>query len=243
VDKKSIAENGTIDYNPINTRVTDSLLLSTNFSFRQALFFNQSSSVGGFDYTYQENQSKQLVTNGFESRSFASNELRTRLNFTKAWGLFTVSSYGIKQNISEFFTNRNFKIQSYETEPKLTYQPNTAFRMSIGYKRSEKKNIIAGGFQKATIDDALLELKYNKLSKGSFTLRTDFLWINYNDAENSAIAFEMLNALKPGQNITWNMTYQQNLNAYLQISFNYDGRKSPGNKIIHIGGAQVRAFF
>jgi hypothetical protein len=83
----------------------------------------------------------------------------------------------------------------------------------------------------------------NQLSKGSFTMRMDYLIINYSGEINSPIAFEMLNSLKPGENLTWNANYQQNLNSYLQISFNYEGRKSPGTKIIHIGGAQVRAFF
>jgi len=88
-----------------------------------------------------------------------------------------------------------------------------------------------------------MELKMNQLSKGSFTMRMDYLIINYSVETNSPIAFEMLNSLKPGENLTWNASYQQNLNSYLQISFNYEGRKSPGTKIIHIVGAQVRAFF
>jgi hypothetical protein len=74
-------------------------------------------------------------------------------------------------------------------------------------------------------------------------MKTDFILIQYNDNQNTPIAFEMLNALKTGQNFTWNLSYQRNLTNNMQISITYDGRKSPGNKIIHIGGAQVRAFF
>jgi hypothetical protein len=53
----------------------------------------------------------------------------------------------------------------------------------------------------------------------------------------------MLNALKTGYNYTWELSYQRNLTSNIQISINYNGRKSPNSKIVNIGGAQVRAFF
>jgi hypothetical protein len=242
-DNKSIATSNDRIYNPFDTSIPDSTLMSNNSSFRQAFFFNQNSAIGGFDYNYQDNKIKQLLVNGLESRTTIQHELRTRINFTKAWGFFTNSTAGNKKSYAAYLGNRNYNIEFYETEPRISYQPNTAFRTSIGYKRSEKKNAKEYGNQKASIDDILVELKYNKLSKGSFTLRADYLKITYNDVLNSPVAFEMLNSLKPGDNFTWNLNYQQNLSAYLQISFNYEGRKSPGNRVIHIGGAQVRAFF
>lgn len=242
-DNKSIADADNKIYNPFDTRIPDSTLMSNNASFRQALYFNQNSAIGGFDYTYQDNKIKQVLVNGLESRTTTQHELRTRINFTKAWGFFTNSTLGNKNSYAAYLGNRNYTIGFYDTESKFSYQPNTSFRTSIGYKKSEKQNAKEYGNQKASIDDILIELKYNKLSKGSFTMRADYLKITYNDVLNSPVAFEMLNSLKPGDNFTWNLNYQQNLSAYLQISFNYEGRKSPGNRIIHIGGAQVRAFF
>jgi hypothetical protein len=86
-------------------------------------------------------------------------------------------------------------------------------------------------------------MRYNESDKGSFNLRADFLTILYNDVESSPVAYEMLNALKPGYNYTWTISYQRNLTGNIQVSINYDGRKTPNSKIVHIGGAQVRAFF
>lgn len=242
LDKKT-TNTSSFTFNPFDLRVNDSLLLSTNYSFRQALFFNQNSSVAGFDYTFQDNKSKQLLTNGFESRGLQTHELRLRWNMTKAWGIFANNTLGQKTATSQYFSTRNYVIAYFETEPKLSFQPNTAFRLSAVYKHSDKRNVIEGGFQHALLDDYAMELKFNKLSKGSFNMRTDFIVITYNDNVNTPLAFEMLNALKPGQNITWNLGYQQNITSNMQISITYDGRKSPGNKVIHIGGAQVRAFF
>jgi hypothetical protein len=242
-DSKALENANDLVYNPFDSRINDSLLITTNSSFRQALFFNQNSAIGGFDYNYQENKSKQLLVNGIESRANIFHELHTRINITKAWGFFTASTLGNKKTYSLYLSNRNYSIGYYEVEPKLVFQPNTSFRIGLGYKRSEKQNSKTHGGERANIDDILFELKFNKLNKGSFTMRADYLLIAYSDEQNTPVAFEMLSSLKAGQNITWSMQYQQNLNSYLQISFNYDGRKTPGTKVIHIGGAQVRAFF
>jgi len=244
VDKKTYAANGQVfKFNPFEIDVNDTNLISTNYNLRQSLFFNQSSPKFGFDYTYQDNKSKQLLTNGYESRGLETHELRTRWNITQAWGFFTTSSVGEKIAVSQFFANRNFNIAIWETEPKLSYQPNTAFRISGLFKYTEKVNTAPGGFQKATVQDYALELKFNKLSKGSFNARFDYLLITYNDEENTPVSFEMLSSLRPGRNITWSASYQQNLSGNIQISFTYDGRSTPNSKIVHIGGAQVRAFF
>ncbi|MGZ4082110.1 MAG: hypothetical protein ACXVOH_11600 [Bacteroidia bacterium] len=245
VDKKSIAPtNGDVlNFNPFDINVKDTNLISTNYSLRQALFFNQSSPVFGFDYTYQDTKNKQLLTIGYESRELETHELRTRWNMTHAWGIFVNSTLGQKTVLSQFFVNRNFKIATMETEPKLSFQPSTSFRISGIYKYTQKENQIEGGFPRAEIQDFAIEFKYNKLSKGSFNARFDYLKIAYNDVENTPVAFEMLNSLKKGENITWSASFQQNVSNNLQISFTYDGRITPGNKIVHIGGAQVRAFF
>ncbi len=53
----------------------------------------------------------------------------------------------------------------------------------------------------------------------------------------------MLESLKTGNNYTWNLGYQRSISKNLQISVQYNGRKSETNKTIHSGGMEVRAFF
>jgi len=243
VDKKSNDNGQLFTFNPIDISLNDSLLTALNYSFRQSLFFNQSAAVFGTDYTYQNNLGKQLLTNGFETRGNTTHEWKWRWNVTRAWSLNSVNVYGVKQAESGFFSTRNYKIESYDLEQKLSYQPNTAFRISVLYKHNKKQNIIIEGFQKAELNDIGLELKYNQVEKGSLTGKADFINITYNDLENTPVAYEMLNALKTGYNYTWELSYQRNLTSNVQISINYNGRKSPDSKIINIGGAQVRAFF
>lgn len=243
VDKKSNDNGKLFTFNPLDIKLSDSLLTALNYSLRQSLFFNQSAAVFGTDYTYQSNLSKQLLTNGFETRENTTHEWRWRWNLTKAWSINSTNIYGIKQTESGFFSTRNYNIESYDIEQKLSYQPNTAFRVSVLYKHNKKQNIIKEGFQKAELNDFGLEFKYNQVEKGSLTGKANFINITYNDLENTPVAYEMLNALKTGYNYTWELSYQRNLSNNIQISINYNGRKSPDNKIVNIGGAQVRAFF
>ncbi|MBI3519646.1 MAG: hypothetical protein HY062_09855 [Bacteroidetes bacterium] len=243
VDKKSYDEGKLFTFNPVNINLKDSFLTALNYSLRQSLFFNQSAAVFGTDYTYQSNLSKQLLTNGYETRENTTHEWRWRWNVTRSWSLNSTNIYGIKSTQSLFLSTRNYKIESYDLEQKLSYQPNTAFRVSLLYKHNKKQNIILEGFEKAELNDVGLEFKFNQVEKGSITGKADFITISYNAEQNTPVAYEMLNALKTGYNYTWEISYQRNLTNNIQISINYNGRKSPNSKIINIGGAQVRAFF
>lgn len=243
IDNKTM-DNGELYYfNPF-LNIDDTLMIANTNNLRQSVFFNQSSSVFGGDYTYINNASKQLLNNGIETRLLETHEVRWRFNFAKWFTISSTSSMGIKGNSSLLFSTRNYLLHIAETEQKFSYQPGTTFRISILYKYGEKANTYANGFQRAFIHNGGLELKYNQTEKGSFNMRVDLLQIRYNDLESSAIAFEMLNGLSNGTNYTWELLYQRNINQNLQISINYNGRKSASsNSIVHIGGGTIRAFF
>ena len=242
VDNKTSDSKDINNFNPFLS-VSDTLLIGSNNNLRQSVFFNQGSPVFGADYTYTHNQSKTLLVNGIENRSLLSHEVKWRLSFLKSWSVNSNNILSRKGINSQFFSNRNYLIEIKETEQKLIFQPSTYFRLSGIYKYNEKRNIIEGGFQKALINTYAFELKYNQTEKGSLTGRVDFIQINFNDDTNSPVAYEMLNALSKGENYTWELTYQRNLSNNIQISINYNGRKTPHANMVHLGGAQIRAYF
>jgi len=53
----------------------------------------------------------------------------------------------------------------------------------------------------------------------------------------------MLEGLQSGTNYTWNLTFQKKITSYLDINFNYLGRKSELSNAIHTGNIQLRASF
>ncbi|HEY0029262.1 MAG TPA: hypothetical protein VGC65_00775 [Bacteroidia bacterium] len=242
-DRKSIEDDLLKAYNPFLAETADSTLVTVNSSFRNTLFINQLSSVFGLDLTYQDARNKALLVNGFDSRANTFKEARIRWNMTKELSWNAVYKDGIKSSRSQYFTTRDYFITYYEVEPKLNYQPNTSFRAAVSFRYTEKKNRTELGGQKAELQDYGVEIKYNVLQKGSLNLKANFIRIKFDGIQNTSLAFEMLDALKIGQNITWGLTYQRTLSNNLQLSVTYDGRKSEGTKIIHTGGLQVRAYF
>jgi hypothetical protein len=248
VDRKSTNKNIAAAYNPFlgivrDSLLNDSTLVTVNSSFRNTLFINQQSPVFGLDLSYQDVRNKILLVNGFDTRSNIYKEAHLRWNITQQFFWNLEYKDGIKSNRSQYFGTRNYRIVYYEIEPKINYQPNTSFRVSVLFRYTDKKNAGEFGGQRATLQDYGAEIKYNVLQKGSLNLKADYIQILYNGIENSALAFEMLDALKTGNNITWGASYQRTLSNNLQLSITYDGRKSEGTKAIHVGGAQVRAYF
>ncbi|MDI1356529.1 MAG: hypothetical protein PSX36_16545 [bacterium] len=241
-DNRLNDNNSLNNFNPFAIP-TGTLLLASNNNARHSVFFNQSSAVFGADYTYIYNQSKQLLTSGIEEKKLLSNQIKWRINFLKAWAIYSDNMLSTKSNTSEFFPIRNYAINAFQTEQKISFQPNTLFRISGIYKHEEKKNTLKESPEQALINSIALEIRYNQTEKGSLSARADLIRINYNYDQNSSIAYEMLNGLSPGDNFTWEITYQRNLNSVIQMSVNYNGRKTPGAPVVQLGGAQIRAFF
>lgn len=242
VDRKSTNNDLADSYNPFNTR-TQSSNITVNTSLRNTLFINQLSPVLGAELTYQDLRNVALLTNGYDFRKNQYKELKLRWNMTQQFYWNVDYRDGIKTLSSEYFTMRNYYITYYETEPRLSFQPNTAFRISVSYKYTIKKNSADLGAEQSILNNYGADIKYNVLQKGSLNAKVNYIQIKYNGAANTSLAFEMLDALQVGKNITWGLTYQRNLSNNMQLSLTYDGRQSGIGKIIHTGGAQVRAYF
>ncbi|MBI3500740.1 MAG: hypothetical protein HY063_03010 [Bacteroidetes bacterium] len=245
-DRKTTNKDLSVAYNPFLSDTKDNTLITLNSSMRNTVYFNQTAPVFGMDYTVQDVRNKTLLENDTSSRQNLYSETHLRWNVNQQWTFQSSYKEGTKKNNSKFFTARNYRIFYYETEPKISFQPNASFRVSVSYKYSEKKNTLVIGTNpqaKTTAQNFGSEIKYNALNKGSLTAKANFILIAYNDAENTPLAFEMLEGLKTGKNYTWSVGYSRTLANNIQLTLSYDGRQSPGVKTIHTGNAQVRAFF
>ncbi len=241
--KKSTDLAGIEAFNPIDSRVSDTSLISTSSSLRNSLFFNRTSNIFTAEYNFQNIQSKTLLASGFDARSNQYNELKGRLNISKIFSLEYTYQRGNKLVDADYTSGRNFNIDYFFHLPSFSYQPNTKFRISLEGKYTEKKNGVTLGGQKAYLGELGTSLKYNQMEKGSLQANFKTVNISYAANANNALGFEMLEGLRAGVNYTWTVGYQRSLSQNLQISIQYNGRKSESNKAIHSGGMEVRAFF
>jgi hypothetical protein len=230
-------------FNPFATTIRDSNLLSTTTNLSNTLFINRTSSIAGGEITYQDVKTKTLLATGFDSRQSTYTEAVARWNIKRKFTIESRVQWGVKRADADYTSGRNYALNYYTVKPSLIYQPNTTFRLSLDGRYSEKNNAVELGGERSIVNELGSTFKYNQVEKGSLQGSFSALNIVYNGTQNSALGFEMLEALKPGINYTWNLGYQRSVSQNLQLSFQYNGRRSPGNKTIHSGGMEVRAFF
>lgn len=227
-------------FNPFASEIRDTNLISTNTNLRNTLYFNRTSSIFGAEYVIQDIRSKTLLASGFDARLHKYHEGSFHWNIIKIFALEGTFQRGQKSVAADYTSGRNYDLKYYFIKPSFSYQPSTSFRVTLETRYSDKKNV-AG--EKAVVREMGVKLKYNQAEKGSLQGAFALVSISYDGNPGSSLGFEMLESLKPGKNFTWNAGYQRSVSKNLQLSFQYNGRKSEGNKTIHSGGMEVRAFF
>ena len=243
VQRRTNYFEGVNAFNPFVSQINDTNLISTNSNIRNTLFFNRTSSIFGAEYTFQDTRSKTLLASGFDSRTNDFHEATIRWNIKRKFTLELASSKGARSTTADYTSGRNFAIDYVTLEPKLIYQPNTIFRVSVEARGSEKRNEQELGGELSTVMELGSTFKLNQREKGSLQGNIRAVSIRYNGEQNSALGFEMLEGLRPGLNFTWSVGYQRSISRNLQLSIQYQGRKSEDNRTIHSGGMEVRALF
>ena len=243
-DNRITGDGGIEVWNPLPRSISDSILISTQSNSRHTLFFDRSSPKFAADISWQDQQVRQLLANGLETRGTDALSGTMRWNITRWLGVQEKVEESLKKSEAEAFVTRNFTIKGRESETKINFQPGSTYRITLSYRYKDKKNNYAeGNNEQAVLQDAGMEWRYNSIKKGLISIRFNMVSIRYNAENNTSIAFEMLEGLKEGTNLTWGLNLQRNLGSSLQLSINYEGRRPAGIKTIHTGGAQVRAFF
>ncbi len=241
INQKSTNDDLSQSLNPFGLYENDSTLVHLNQNFRNTLSFNRASTKFGIDYIYQQNKNKTLLTNGFDERKRLQHGLRMRWNFISDFTLQNDFDIGNKEYISEFFSAKNYRLDIVSNELKVQYQPGFQTKIEINYRYGGKEN--NQGAEISLSNSVGAEINYTFTQKGNILLQGNYIKIDYNANSNTSLAYEMLEGLKPGNNATWNITFQRKLAGYLELNLMYNGRISEKIKPIHTGSIQLRAYF
>jgi hypothetical protein len=244
INKKLTDDNIFNRFVPFAKGIPEDKLLSTQDALRSTLFFNRANPRYGFDVAIFHSENKQILTNGFEARNMNEVKLNSRVNLYKDISVRGILGRGIRANTSDYLSNRNYRILANQLSPEIAWQPNAGFRLMATYLYALKTNIFTeSGSEKAIFNQAGIEARWAKVSKHTLSAGIKFIQIGYNGQVNSPLGYEMLEALRPGNNWTWVLNLQQRLANGLQLNVNYEGRKSEMQRLIHIGRMQVTALF
>lgn len=219
-------------------------LLAEKNVLRSTMFYNRASPKYGVEFSYFNSRQRQLLTNGFEFRGQEEYLLSIRANLGRMYSAGLKTSTSLREVNSDFLEGRNYLLDTWEISPELAWQPKNNFRITGTYSYRSSENIYSPeATESALANTFTLDLKLTQAAKSTFNARLRWVEIAFEGKESTPIGYDLLNALRPGRNITWGINWQQRVASGLQVSLNYDGRKSEDSDIVHVGRVQVSALF
>ncbi|MFW6018995.1 MAG: hypothetical protein ACOCPM_00285 [Bacteroidales bacterium] len=242
ISHKNQYDNFQKSYNPFLSNADNENVITLNKQFKNTFYFQRNNAKFGMHWSFRQNESKNLLSNGSEQQFITENILNIRWNFTSSLSLLTKGNTGTKERRSEFFSNKEYNIQFYKIEPELSYRPSSKIRIKGIFQLTSKENQLSSA-AKANIKKYSINIRFANIDKGDLQTTIDYLDIKYPGKAHTNLGYEMLNGFNNGNNFQWNISYQRKVLEYLQMNLQYEGRKLPGAKTNHTGRLQLRAYF
>ncbi|MCW2121139.1 hypothetical protein [Flavobacterium sp. 7A] len=240
INRKTKNDGDNFELNPFTNSSENILGLSS--SFRNSLFYKRGKQQHSITYTYLENKAKNLLSNGTQETTNSSHQLQYAHLYRKSW-LFGFFTKTIATSVnSENYPLKNYTVSGYQVAPKISYLFSKNTSWDIFYELQSKKNQI-GNLETLLQNRFGTSISYSGKKKITINGEVSFYQNKYKGNEFSSVGFQMLEGLQTGQNLVWKLLLQKNITQFLDINFNYLGRKSETSKTVHTGNIQLRAYF
>ncbi len=224
----------------------DEQLISYRENLRNVVYFNRAGHQYGAELIFNQSNRKQLISNGFEARDRSKLELNSRVNIERDYTLNLSLGREEITSRSDFLEGRNYGILEKKVVTGLIWQPSRFWRLTTSYSHSIKfqpEDAEQDNDYGSAINRAGFGFRYSKARANNFDITLRYHHIKFSGLENSALGYELLEGLKPGNNLSWSLNWQKKLFAGLQMNISYEGRKSGDLNAIHVGRMQMTAFF
>ena len=252
ISRRTFADaSGVRAWDPFQSSVADTSLSTLSAAVRNILFLNRAQPAWDASISAGDNRSQLALTTGFEQRRSRDYALHLRANLSRRWSAEADLVNSLKSSENQAFATRNYTIEGWEVGPKMTWLPTRGFRIVANMKWEKSRNTLPAA-ERAEQTNWTTELTWNPASNAnaqgfraatSLRLKGTFANVHYTGSANSAVAFAMLEGLQDGKNFLWNLTLDRQLSKAMQLSLNYEGRKTGTNRTVHVARAQVRAVF
>ena len=239
-ERKS-TDSGMEHISPLYTN--DEFLVSAGNVFRGTLFYRKSDPNFSADFTSQKVMNKAFLLSGFETRIEQSYVMNFRKSVEASTQFLLQGTSGSKQTSSDFLTTRNFTSTYVTATPSFAFQPTNNKRFSVlGEYANRRGHASESSFHAQSISfgaDAQVESKNGQLFKSEFK----YIRIQFEGDATGPVVYDALGGLQAGNNLTLACAWRKTINQNLQLSLNYNGRKSDGREIVHAGNMSVRLLF
>lgn len=240
IDRKIRRNGSNFNLNPFKNDAENQLGLQLNF--RNVLFFNRGKQHYTTSYTYLSNKAKNTLSFGFVENSLKSHQLNFNHKIAETWLINLSSAIDNNESLSENFVSKNFNIDEFRINPKLSYLLNDNTRFDAFYQFTNKENTI-GSLETLRQQKFGLSFTLTKNQKAAISGEVNYFSNAFDGNANSPVGYQMMEGLQPGKNFTWNLLAQKKITKFLDLNLNYFGRKTETSKTIHTGTIQLKAYF
>ena len=240
IDKKIRRKNDVFIINPFENYGLEELSSVSNF--RNALFYNRGKQKFTTNYTFILTANRNFLSIGLAEVKLKSHQLNFNHKFRENWLLNLTGALGENKSLTQNFQSRNYTLNTYEINPKISYLFNSQTRFDVFYQYLNKENLLSN-FELLTQQKIGVSFAYYNAQK--ISINGEFNYINNSFIGNaySPVAYQMLEGLQPNINLTWRLLMQKRITKFLDINLSYFGRKSETFKAVHTGSVQLRAYF
>jgi len=240
IDRKIKRDGSNFNLNPFESDAENQLGLQLNF--RNVLFYNRGKQRYTTSYTYLSNKTKNVLSFGFIENSLKGHQLNFNHKIAETWLINFLSSIENNESFSENFTSKNFNIDEFRMNPKLTYLLNDNVKFDVFYQYTNKDNTI-GSFEALSQQKYGVSFTLSNNQKAAISGEVNYFSNDFEGNSNSPVGYQMMEGLQPGKNLTWNLLAQKKITKFLDLNLNYIGRKTETSKTIHSGTIQLKAYF
>lgn len=217
-------------------------LLGLDQNFKNSLFFNRGLQRFSMVYSYLNFRKKTIYSFGDQEVSSGTHQFQFVHKSGKFWLFDITGGLGNNYSSSNSYSNRNYELDIAQVNPKISYLYNQNTRFEMSYTWKNKENRIRG-LEKLMMHVLGSNFQYAKNQRFSLNASANLYFNEFEGDTNSPVAYQMLEGLQPGTNVTWLLGLQKRLTSFLDVNLNYFGRASEVSRTIHSGNIQLRATF
>ncbi|MFD0964484.1 hypothetical protein [Pseudofulvibacter geojedonensis] len=239
LDKKT-KRNNSIGFNLFET--DEDQFITVNSSFKNSLFYKRGKQHFSTTYSYLQSKSRNILSIGFQENKSKGHQLQFTHKFFTNWLFDLKNNLNNTENASENFANNNFEINEISFFPKLSYLASENTKFDAFYEFTNKENQVSD-FEKLNQQRMGVSFSIAKQDKISLNGEFNYYLNNFEGSSFSPVAYQMLEGLEKGKNLTWSLFAQKRITKFLDLNISYFGRKTETSQVIHTGNIQLKAFF
>jgi len=226
----------------------DSTTITGNSVVQQDLLLFESNPEYNFRLRYQSRRGLTRLFNAIERTEATERSLRARWQPTYDIGLqLDLGANGGLLRSTDTASNRTYDLTTFTATSDFSYRPLQSLELGWMLKVASTEDVLPATPRRTFQNTNQVRAIYSIETSGRLRAeieRTNITGENLGGGDLYSLPYQLTDGYAVG--VTWvgRLTFDYRVSTNIQVSVNYTGRaQPPTNRVIHLGQAEVRAFF